>query len=335
MALLWMDAFDLGTTTATNGRYESNYGTGTATSVAARTNNGIRFSNGDGLEKQLGANYTDLVIGFAFKPGSAAQNTFLLVRDGTTTQVQLRVNADLTISILNGSGAVLATTSALQVLSTSAFIYLELKVNIHNTTGSYELRANETTWLSATGVNTRNSVNNYANRVGIVGATGAATHTFDDFYIADLTAPMPAGDFYGNLKIERLAPSGAGTTTQWTPSAGSNYQNVDENAHNSDTDYNASATVGNIDTYAMADMAASSGSIRAVQTTLVARKDDALARQIAPVMRSGGTDYVGATKTLTTSYAYYYQQYDQDPATSADWDFTGVNAVEVGVKVIT
>jgi hypothetical protein len=57
-------------------------------------------------------------------------------------------------------------------------------------------------------------------------------------------------------------------------------------------------------------------------------------RQIAEVCRSGGTNYVGTTQTLGSSYLMYRQIHETDPATSAAWTQTGLNSAEFGVKVV-
>jgi hypothetical protein len=133
--------------------------------------------------------------------------------------------------------------------------------------------------------------------------------------------------------VELLLPSGAGAETQWTPSAGSNYQNVDENPENGDTDYNKSNTVGQVDTYAMANLVSVAGLIYGVQYLEYARKDNAGTRTIAPVARIGGADYLGSNVNLSDSYAYTREIKELSPATAAAWTISEINAMEFGVKV--
>ncbi len=66
---------------------------------------------------------------------------------------------------------------------------------------------------------------------------------------------------------------------------------------------------------------------------MYARKDDAAVRQIAPVIRQAGSDNVGATVTLSSTYQFFQQIYNQDP-TAADWTPTTFNADEFGIKEI-
>src|SRR5262249_39117493 len=119
----------------------------------------------------------------------------------------------------------------------------------------------------------------------------------------------------------------------WTPNgAANNWDCVDDTATDDDSTYISDSTVGHIDTYATADVDAGA-TVYGVQVNLYARKDDAATRQIAPVIRQAGTNYVGNTATLGSTYSFYSQLYDQDP-TAAAWTAATFNGDEFGVKEI-
>lgn len=135
----------------------------------------------------------------------------------------------------------------------------------------------------------------------------------------------------GDTEIGILAPSGAGTTTQWTPSSGSNYACVDE-IPVSDTDYNAVNTVDQIDTYATEDMSTDC-IIKCVQVQARMIKDGTPTPQNAAIaVRSGGTDYFSADKAVPSSYASLCNMWVNNPADSAAWEKADVNAMECGIK---
>jgi hypothetical protein len=335
MAVEWLDAFELGTTAAIIERYTS--GSITALSSAdGRTNQYIRFGGpSNTLKKTLPAGASK-ILGFAMKQDGLNVNSIVLrIMEGATTHLYLQIIAGThRIAVYNGDGTLLATTSVTQTWTAGFWIYLEFQFTIDDAAGAFVLRANEVEWLNETGLDTQNGGTGVCNAVQLSNTTNNASVRFDDLYVANLDAPMPLGDFYGNLKIEHRAPSGAGSNADFTPSAGANYGCVDENPQNGDTDYVYSPTADDVDTYAVQDMVAVAGSIRAVQVTAVARKDDALERSLAIVVRSDGADYDGDTQALGTSYVPYFQCYDEDPATAAAWEFAGVNAMEIGAKVI-
>lgn len=51
---------------------------------------------------------------------------------------------------------------------------------------------------------------------------------------------------------------------------------------------------------------------------------------IRATIRSGTTNYNGATQALTTSWADYTEQWSTDPDTSVAWTISGLNALEAG-----
>lgn len=150
---------------------------------------------------------------------------------------------------------------------------------------------------------------------------------YDDIVVDDAAYP-------GNTKIQYLVPTGAGNSTQWTPSTGSNYACVDEKPL-SDTDYISTNTTNNLDTYALGDMSGSIGAVKSVQAQCRAKYEGTpTPTKLDLVLRSGGTDYPGSDKTLTSAYAHYSSIWNTDPADSAAWTDTKVNALEAGVKAI-
>ena len=141
-------------------------------------------------------------------------------------------------------------------------------------------------------------------------------------------------DFLGPVKIVALAPAAAGHYAQWTPLAPSNLEAVAEMLNDGDASVNQSGTAGQIDTFAMADLTALSGTVFAVQHVLVARQDAGAQRVIAPVQRSGSTDYVGSSKNLSTSYQMLTEIHEVNPATSSAFTIADVNDLEAGYTLI-
>jgi hypothetical protein len=73
--------------------------------------------------------------------------------------------------------------------------------------------------------------------------------------------------------------------------------------------------------------------VRWVEHWIYARKDDAGTRKVAPLFRISSTDYVGSDDTLSTSYQYFGQIYENSPATSAAWSISEINNAEIGLKL--
>lgn len=138
-------------------------------------------------------------------------------------------------------------------------------------------------------------------------------------------------------------PSGVGAQAQWTASAGTNVSCVDEGlgATNGDTDYVASSTAGNIDTYAFTNYSYVDPNvpIGGISVQLSARRT--ITGGTTPVMRAvcriGGVNYFQAFGVITndTSYHPLTATFSLDPSTSLQWTWAGIDAAEFGFELTT
>jgi hypothetical protein len=332
MALIYLDGFD-DYTTASQRWASGSVSFGTSFSRFG-VGQGIRCAAGGQVTRNLGANYSTLVMGVALNPVgniTTTNNFFIRFIDTGTNQIVISQTATSGIAI-SRNATLLSQTGP--VLSQSSWIYLEFKITFHSSAGSYELRLNGAPALSQSGINTQNTANAYANQLML---NSGSDSYYDDLYMLDTTGSAN-NDFLGDVRIYTLMPSGNGTYSQWTGSDGNtvdNYLLVDDPAnHDTDTTYVETNTVNNVDTYALQDVP-STATVYGVQLNMVSRKTDAGTRGISPVLRSGGADYVGTERIQSSSYQWFGQLYDQNPSGPANWTATSVNALEAGVKVTT
>lgn len=341
MAVLWMDGFELGSAGAIWNRYEYQ-GDGINAVIAGRTNQGLDCGNGSfgkAIGTQNGIIHVAYAMYFSFFSGHDILKIFSPgYPSDSTPHISIHCTASGTFEIWRGStttGTLLGTVPAL--ITAGFWVHFEWKILIHASAGSVELKLNEISEFSLTGVNTKGGTTNGS---GVVwfgarpdGGGFLQMYRLDDYLIANTDNPYPVGGWYGNTKIEALLPSGNGDVIGWTGFNDSNYKNVDESAHNSDTDYNYASTTNTSDLYQMGNMSDPSGSVRAVQLTYVARKDDALPRVTAPLLKTGGTVYAGGNDSLTTSYVHYYETWQFNPNTSDYFTVSEVNALQAGIQV--
>jgi hypothetical protein len=279
----------------------------------------------------LATTTTTFIHGFALSVISSpsATTTIFGYFDNATTQVELRINSSRQL-IISRNGTTLGTTTAALTLNT--YYYIEVKIKIDDTTGTYEIMIDGTSALSGTGADTKNTANAYIDRFQFLpgGAANSLGVNIDDMVFQD-DATTPS--YQGDCRVIALFPNAAGTYTQWTRSTGANsWANVDDLPPNSDTDYNSSTTAGDKDTYNFASFGVT-GTIIGVQVSHFARKDDVAVRKIKALVRSGGADYLGGTEfTMTSSYKYYQTRFMVDPATSAAWTSTNLDAAEFGMQ---
>jgi hypothetical protein len=279
-------------------------------------------------------NQATWVVGLATKISALGNaNRLISFLDSGTLQFEVRFDATGHL-LATRNGTTIATSTA--TLTSGVWAYVEIKVTINGTTGSYELRVDGVTWLSGSGISTRGGTsNNSANQVGLWGGSSrnvVDNHLIDDCYILDGSGSVN-NDFLGEQRVQTSFVSGAGTYAQFTPSASTNNTNVDDATPNGDTDYNSSSTVNQIDSFALGDLASGTQAPAAVQAVVWARKDDAGARSLAPFFRIGGSDYAGTGQALGSGYGAIVQTYDTSPATSVAWTASEVNGAEGGYTV--
>jgi hypothetical protein len=327
MAIEWLDSFGPYATAQGPLRYSA------ATIVAAQgpRGGGVLRVGSTVVVKQLTAVATR-VVGFRFRmSGGLEAINMVAFRDAGSAQCDVRLLVTGAMQATR-NGTVLGTSAAGVVQSGSVWQYIEVKATISDAAGAIEVKVNGVSVLALTSVDTKNTANATTDQIGFQG-TGNQSFDFADLYILN-TSGSVNNDFWGDTAVDAKTVSGAGNSTQWTPSAGSNYQNVDDATPNGDTDYNSSGTASQVDLYALTDLSGT-GTARAAQWNGYVRKDDAGSRSVAPMLRSESTDAQGSTQSVSDSYTYLFQVYDVDPADAGSWTFTKINALEAGIKLVS
>ena len=223
-------------------------------------------------------------------------------------------------------------------LEPNRWYYMELKYKIHGSTGIAQFRLDEQLLMDFTGDTYYTGgtdvswgimrlYNDYSNP--------SQYGEFDDVYLAD-TEGTEYNDFLGDVRIDTIHPNGAGNYTQLTPSAGSNYECVDETGYSS-SDYVEGANVGEKDSYAYADVPTDldDTGIYALQIRQNCKRTAPTNNiKIDPFLRTGSTDYSQTVQSLSDGFTE--KQGDiviEDPSDSNAWTQAKINACEFGVEV--
>ena len=355
MAMLWCDSFDFfPSADITLGRMSSivgaviNSGTGRNSTDSLRITSNARY----GLKGVNPASSTS-ITNFAFKPNAitgGVNATFFSVFDSSLGLIGVQLHHSGTGQIvasiravgnsLPGSFTSLTTlgTSAAGIVTAGVFTHFQVKIVHHASAGSVVVKADGVEILNISGVQTQLTSTSLTYGwdgicLGSSASSGNPTMDWDDFIICDGSGSVN-NDFIGDCRVEaKVASSGDGTNADFAPSSGSdNGAMVDEANQDGDTTYNSTSTIGHKDTYNYAALS-STGSVRGVQITTVAKKSDAGTRSIAHVTRSGGADYDGSNIALSTSYRYQSSIRESDPNTSASWLVADIDAAEFGQKL--
>lgn len=340
MALIFMDGFDHYATADLAKKGWS----GNGCIIGATGRNGTNALKPQGytysVKHGLPANLSTAILGMRHNSGgnfsTSAERGIMYFLDGGLGQMTLAHNSVGGLEVRRGfeTGTIIGT-SANGILIANAEQYIEFKVTFHATAGTAEVRVNGTTVISLTGQNTKTTSNAYANVILVnhAGVPFSNNGSIDDLYVCDGTGSTN-NDFLGDVRIDTLYPTSDGTYSQFTPSTGTeHYSLVDETNPNA-TDYVDGSTVGQIDSYGMGDLSPiASQIVYGVKVNAAVLKDDAGAKSVATMVRSGSTDAAGASAALGTSQTYVSQIYETNPSGSAAWTEAAVNAMEAGVKV--
>ncbi len=340
MALLFMDSFvtasndfvhkwnstssyqSLGNTTpsphVSGGAWASFYGTTAAKTVTASSKLivGCACWYGAGTVGEL-----------AFLGDTATTKHISVTRNTTTGFMEIRRGAY--------NGTLLATGSV--AVPVGAWIYTEVSVTISDTVGEVHVRINGegTDNVSFTG-DTKNGGTSTNLDTFSLYAGGSTFLYICDVYICNDTGSAPNNTFLGEVAVRALSPNNNGNSSQLLGSDGNstdNYLLVDEKPF-SGSDYVGSPTTGQKDTYALADLPAGPTTVYGVQVNANMLKSDAGVGQSRLLVRTGGSDYGGTTRSLSTTAVTYSELYEQNPNTSSAWTTANVNGLEAGMEVM-
>lgn len=307
-----------------------------ATIVAGAGTHGndiLRMSSGaDYVRKTFAVPSATHVVGVGINPAAFKPFPIFTFQDAGVTQCWLLMNVDGSMSWYRGENTVLLATGG--VLVAGVRNYVEAKVTIGNAVGANtcEVFVNGVivpALTLAAGADTQATANAYANSVVLgpkIGGGFSTTWDFEDFYHGSGT------DEAGDLNIETLQMTANGNYAQWTPSAGTNWQNIDEIPPNT-ADYNETNVVNEIDTFVCQDVPAGS-QIITVAVNCYAQKTSAGLRTIGGVIRSNVTDGVASAQALSLEWQNYQFEFPLNPDGNVAWTEAAVNAMEPGYKLI-
>lgn len=126
-----------------------------------------------------------------------------------TVHGALNYNGDGTFSVLMGT-TVLATSANLAIAANTAY-HIGFDYNVHDTTGSYELRVNGVAVIGpTTGVDTRNGGAGVINNLQLQGTQSQAID-WDDM------VATKGGGFQGDCRVITQMPDADATNTDWSP----------------------------------------------------------------------------------------------------------------------
>lgn len=215
---------------------------------------------------------------------------------------------------------------ALGMMEASIWHHYVLDVKVDNAAGWAKVYRDGVEILSFAG-NTGNA--DITKVIFGVGVSPAITQYYDDMYVDDTTGEGAAA-VGPILRFPYIVPDGAGNYTQWDPSAGNNWDCVDE-VPPSDADYVETNVVDEFDSYTMTTYTIDTGeTVQAVIPIVRVQRSD-VTEEIAVGTREGGVDLIGADQVPDAAWNYLFERQTAQPGGGA-WDQAAITGVESVIK---
>ena len=284
---------------------------------------------------------TTIVFGFAWYVVTSglwnydSNKPFLVIYDDALNiHVGLwpKVNTNV-LEVRNSAFTVLATGT--YSFQPSTWVYFEVKITISDTVGVVQTKINEVIDINLSSADTKNGANGYVGEVRLLTPCQSKQSYYDDIYLLN-SGGAKNNDFLGDVRVDVVRPNGAGANTDFSPSAGSNWENVDDTYPDDDTTYNDSQDVaaGEQDSYDMESLAVLGTTIHGVKDQITARKTDAGARSVKILTIQGGSDYLSATDiVLSDTYTTHTRIMEDNPDDAAAFVEADITSGEVGTEV--
>ncbi len=352
MALIDSEGFGLSTAIANYFTYSAFTGIGAQSNLLSIGTGGPQGDNfllnsvpvaNAGVRRLLPTTPTTFIVGFRAAFMSDMTN-YVFFNDASANEQfhleftptgQIRVVRNATVLVTTAAGTVPGTHSA---SSPTAFnwVYVEVGATISPTAGAVTVRVSGVTVVNLTNVNTNNAT--AGTTISFIDWGGAsaslvAPNGLMHIYISDTTGAAPWNTFLGDVRVQTLYPTGNDSVQFTANGLASNWQNAALALPVPGTDYNASSTVGQQDTFAMAPISTTIGAVYGVNVKPLLFKSDAGARSGQTVLKSGATTALGTSTPLLATATQMHTMYQTDPNTSAQWALAAVNAAKPGYKI--
>jgi hypothetical protein len=324
MALILMEGFDH----YTNADAAEKFWNGTIFKMVAGRGFGgqaIDVINNNPVFKQFPSSYSTVIAAAAFQLGSAGDTLLMQLSASGSRVVELHINSSGYLYLRDSLNNVVGTGTT--IVPGETWFQAEVKVVV-GTSGTAEVHLNG---VSEIGSSVGNFGGSNIDRILFEDTDPSNHYLIDDVVVLSTAGGAPLNDYLGDVRIETLYPLADGSHTAWTPKTGTDhYKMVDDGIIDGDGSFVYDATPGDKDSYILETFI---GSIYGAQLNIGARKGDASVRQIKPLIRQSGTDYLGSLITLSADYVIYSWLLDNDPSGSP-WLAATINADEFGQELI-
>lgn len=265
-------------------------------------------------------------MAFRYKPTASGSNDIVLFYNGATLLGWLGRNATTGFLEAYSEAATLLATGLTNLVANTVYL-VEIHYEPNDTAGVFQVKVDSIVDINFSGVTTGTTAQ--INRIKLGDEAANTTLAYFGHIVIDSAA------WIGETSIQAIVPTAQGTTNDWDPSTGQNYQCVDE-VPASDADFVSTNVVNEFDLYGAGDLIGTITSVLAVQVQARCMKVGASTpTNLQIACRTGATNYTGASNVIpATTPQSFAKMWELNPNTAAAWLEAGVNGLEIGVKSI-
>lgn len=239
-----------------------------------------------------------------------------------TVLIRIRMNSSGEIFLSNAAES--SDSAVAATLAADTWYRMEVKA-VRNGTCELKIEGGSVVTLTGADVN--------ADRVRY----GSSSNQTIDMYMDDWA--FDDGDYVGQCEVKYMQPDGDGNyQTGFTTGSGTTFAEIDERPHDSATTRWASITSGDVRgaTFQSAAAAGINGDIISVIAWSVTRRENSTSGTIGLRIRSGSTDLDGSASASTFNvWTHRRLLSNTDPATSAAWDSSGLDGIDLSVRFVS
>ena len=284
--------------------------------------------------KNLGGIST-VAICFRVYRGSAQASGFLQLYAAEGLLGTIGTNASGSLVYSNNNSGIVTfniVATSTDTIPEDTETFCELRITLGDSGGSVAFYLNGVHSNTVSSIDTKASSGRGSLQYIIFGAnfdtptTIIAGWKFSDIIVHTGASPI------GDVGVYYRPVDADGADSDFTPSAGANYQCADEIGPDEDTTYNESdGTAGHRDSFETAGVSAMS--VLSVGVLVRARKTDTGAATLLLGAVHGASEDQSTAKALTEAYLTQVEFFDVCPSTSAAWSAAEVTAAELSYEV--
>lgn len=240
-------------------------------------------------------------------------------------------NTDGTVSILRGTGTVLATSTASFGSATGSVLFLEIDAVLDNGVGgsiSVYANNNPTAVVEALATDTTAAATAGWNRVEFWSAGGQTLRVDDVAFTTAAEGRLGFEPF-----IPRALPTSDSTPLELTPSSGVDHYALVNTIPVAASGYNEATAVNQEDAYGHAALGVTPNTVKALKVQAYVTRDGTITAAILK-MESNGTTDTGGTQTLGASAVSVMveEYFDTNPDGGGAWAEASADATDIIIE---